>query len=389
MDSKKLFPALFNRQELPRPLYLPLACSLAARLRQISLPEMFASPTHYANALRDAYRLFGFDALVTSFDPTLEAEALGCPIQWESGDRLPRVGSHPLAEGRGLADLEQQWEAKGRLPIVLEVTKRLVMLLSKEVAIVGAMTGPFTLAGQLRGDPFFSELREDTPHCQELFDFVGQCSLKLARLYAELKVDGLIVIEDHFNKIESTSIQNGHGQAELAATANENGPRKGSDIFTRNRHEPAKLPPPENENGFQRDAGIFTGKLSPIFQSLLNLLRYYDVPLILLAHGCCEEQAYSISSLPADGLILDVQPDQEIQSQDLCLATTIPTELLLGDSTLIGETLGNRLKGGKGIKRSFLSNDWEIPYHAPVQNIHEVMRLIKPSWPTGVGRPHE
>lgn len=382
MESKKLFQALFHQgqQELPRPLYLPLACSLAARLRQISLPEMFAGPTHYANALRDAYRLFGFDALVTSFDPTLEAEALGCPIQWESPDRLPQVGSHPLAEGRGLADLEQKWEAKGRLPIVLEVTKRLSMLLSREVAIVGAMTGPFTLASQLRGEPFFSELREDTPHCQELLDFVGQCNLKLARLYAELKVDGLILIEDHLNKIESTpiQIQNGHGQAELAATANENRPQKGSDIFTRNRHGQVELAAPGHENGLMENSGIFTGKLSPIYQSLLNLLRYYDVPLILLAHGCCEEQAHAISSLPADALILDVQPGQETQSHDLCLATTIPTELLLGEPTLIGETLGNRLKGGKGIQSSFLSNDWEIPYHAPVQNIHEVMRFIKP-----------
>ncbi|MBI2877810.1 MAG: hypothetical protein HYY20_13125, partial [Candidatus Tectomicrobia bacterium] len=207
MDAKKLFQALFSQQELPRPFYLPLACSLAAKLRQASLPELFSNPTLYANALRDAQRLFGFDALVTSFDPTLEAEALGGEIQWESLDRSPRVIAHPLAEGRAPADLEPQWETRGRLSVVLEVTKRLVMLLSKEVPILGAITGPFTLARQLQGDSFLPEIAADSPRSHELLDFIGRCHARLARRYAELKVDGLLLIEDQFDSLTGPSIQ--------------------------------------------------------------------------------------------------------------------------------------------------------------------------------------
>ena len=324
MKSKELFQALFERRELIRPLYIPLICSFAAKLRQVSVHKMFSNPTVYANSLRDAYRLFGFDALITSFDPTLEAEALGCDIQWEREDQLPRVVSHPLGEGRELADLEQEWEQKGRIPLVMEVTKRLTMLLSKEVAIIGTMTGPFTLAGQLQGDSFFTALREEPARCDELINFAGQCGLKLANLYAELKVDGLIVIENNFHKIEDTpSVK----------------------------------------------------KLASGLRSLSNLLEHFGIPFILLARGCHKEQAELIFDLPANGFIPDIQPDENTLNHDRCIASTIPTERLLEDSEHVRDTLETLLGRGS----SFLSNDWEIPYHTPVQNIHEIMKRIKSS----------
>ena len=324
MKSKELFQALFNKQEVARPLYIPLICSFAAKLRQVTVPKLFSDPTVYANSLRDAYRLFGFDAMVTSFDPTLEAEALGCGIQWEQEDQLPRVVSHPLAEGQGFANLEREWEKKGRIPVVMEATKRLTMLLSKEAAIIGTIAGPFTLAAQLRGDPFFTELREDTPYCNELINFAGQCGLKLANLYSELNVDGLFVIENHFHKIKNISSIN---------------------------------------------------KLASALRPFSNLLEHFGIPLILLARGCSKEQIALISILPAKGLILDIQPDEHTQNPDRCIAATVPSEQLLDDAGLFRETLDNLLEEG----HFFLSNDWEIPYHTPVPNIYEIMKRIKNS----------
>lgn len=322
MKSKELFRALFQQQEVSRPLYIPLIGSFAARVRQAPVSAMFSNPTLYANSLRDAARLFGFDALVTSFDPSLAAEALGCEIQWERENQLPRVASHPLLEGREPADLDPKWEEKGRIPVVLEVTRRLTTLLSKEVAILGTMTGPFTLAGQLRGEAFFAALKEDPASCTELLHFAVQCSVKLARYYADLQVDGLILIEDHFYRIGDPSA---------------------------------------------------VKKLALELQPFSNLLNYFGIPLIFLAHGCRKEQIGSLATLPANGFILDVQPDQKSPDQGRCIAATIPTEILLNDTTRIREVLDRLLESG----RLFISNDWEIPYHTPVQNIHAIMKGIK------------
>jgi uroporphyrinogen-III decarboxylase len=326
MKSKELFQALFKKHKLPRPLYIPLISSFAAKLRQISIQEMFSSPTIYANTLRDAYRLFGFDVLVTSFDPSLEAEALGCKIEWKQEDQPPQVVSHPLAEGNKLIDLEQKWEERGRLPIVLEVTKRLTMLLSKEIAIVGAITGPFTLARHLQGEVFFGELGEDTPYGHELLEFANQCCLRLAKLYAELRVDGIIIMENETYKIGDISA---------------------------------------------------VKKLTTGLQPLVNLLHYFGIPLIMLAHGCLKEQSEALSSLPADGFILDTKPDEIILTYNPCMATTIPISLLLTDPGLFKETLTQFLNESKIINSLFFSTDWEVPYRTPVQNIHTIMEHIK------------
>ena len=71
--------------------FIPLVCSFAAKLRQISVKELFTNPTTLANSLRDAYKLFGYDAVLNAFDPSLEAEALGCEVKWESEEKPPEV----------------------------------------------------------------------------------------------------------------------------------------------------------------------------------------------------------------------------------------------------------------------------------------------------------
>jgi len=331
MDSKGRFSAIFQRQQLTRPLYVPLVCSFAAKLRQISVQEMFNNPTIYANALREAHRLFGFDVLLTSFDPSLEAEALGCQVEWVARDRPPQVISHPLSSGEGIEGLSslEGWESRGRIPTVFEVTRRLVRVLSQEVAVIGVLTGPISLARQLRGEGFLEELKEGTPFAQELLDFSSQCCLKMAQSYAELKVDGLLVIEDRFNLLEGQTIE----------------------------------------------------RLNSNLQPLANLLRYFSLPWLLLIKDCREELLDQVLLLPADAFILD-SPGKG-RGGEVPVADIIPTELLQGDIRDLREGLAPILEG---FGSPLLSHEWEIPYHTPVQNVQEVTRLIRGLEDRGEGR---
>lgn len=142
-----------------RPLFVPFVYRLTARIEQLPGEELLESPTTLAAALRNAQRLFGYDAVVSHFDLGLAAEACS---------ELPA----------GRAD---QIVHQGRWPVVLEATRRLVKELGERVVVMGVLTGPLTLARQL-GDGSL--------------DRAGQVVVALGRAYAECGVGSLVVAEE-------------------------------------------------------------------------------------------------------------------------------------------------------------------------------------------------
>ena len=142
-----------------RPLFVPFVYQLAVRMEQLPEEDLLASPTTLATALRNAQRLFGYDAVVSHFDIGLAAQACG-----------------GLPHGRA-----EEIVHRGRWPVVLEATRRLVKELGDRVVIMGVVTGPLTLGRQL-GD-----------HSLER---AGRIALALARAYAECGVGGLVVAEE-------------------------------------------------------------------------------------------------------------------------------------------------------------------------------------------------
>jgi hypothetical protein len=112
----------------PRPLFLPIVFSHAARIENMPLREFLANPTKISNSLRQVRARLHSDGVTCYFDPYLEAEALGGIIKaGPEGQQLslempPHVtrgewpeDSRPLAEsGRG-----------GRVAVAVEVIRGL------------------------------------------------------------------------------------------------------------------------------------------------------------------------------------------------------------------------------------------------------------------------
>ncbi|NCB08428.1 MAG: uroporphyrinogen decarboxylase, partial [Bacteroidia bacterium] len=64
------------------------------------------------------------DGVPVVFDLQLEAEILGCRLQW-APHNPPAVISHPLAEGKILDDLAIPLKTDGRIPVALDATRSL------------------------------------------------------------------------------------------------------------------------------------------------------------------------------------------------------------------------------------------------------------------------
>ena len=74
ITPKKLVRGAFESADLPRLPFIPWIFTHAARLEQIPVKRMYNDPTQYVKCLQNTRKLYGYDAIVGSFDHSLELE---------------------------------------------------------------------------------------------------------------------------------------------------------------------------------------------------------------------------------------------------------------------------------------------------------------------------
>jgi hypothetical protein len=135
-----------------RPLFLPIVFSLGARIENVSLRNYLTNPTKISNALRQIRAHLRSDGVTCYFDPYLEAEALGAVLDWQSDARQPSLRwpqpSHDGELPEGLCAPEEIAK-RGRIPIAVEVIRRLKPLVRDDFLLMAGVTGPLTLAALL------------------------------------------------------------------------------------------------------------------------------------------------------------------------------------------------------------------------------------------------
>jgi uroporphyrinogen decarboxylase len=328
-SSKELVQSLFAFRDLPKPPFIPWVCSFAAQLEQVQVKEMLSDPGLLSRSLLNAQKLFGYDAINNVFDPSLEAEACGCKIDYGEDGQLPIVTSHPLSDGATIADLDiSNFDKRGRIPAVLEATERLKIIKGKEVAIIGFITGPLTLAKHLKGTSFEADWSQKPEDALKVISTAGTIGLKLCRLYCELGVDAVVIAEEML------------GQA---------------------------------------NPGLYQALAAPL-RSIWNVAKFYNVHSLILSKGCIESDVEPILKLRPDGVALAGDIDYShlrdaALKQNCCYARSIPGSALTGPETeLKAFALESSSLRGKGL---FLSTEWEVPYSTDVNNMHELMRIIR------------
>lgn len=177
-------------------LFVPQIFSFGAALEEMSIEEFLDDPTKISNTLRMIQNFFQVDGVFCYADSTVLAEALGCNISKHSYP--PTV--------RPLSDDVENLNAKmggltqgGRIATVLEVTKRLNILLP-ECVIVGLVTGPLTLAGQLSGRKGSAVFEYS-----DLLGSASKASLIFSKALGETGIDVLMMYEKSFPLLDDNS----------------------------------------------------------------------------------------------------------------------------------------------------------------------------------------
>jgi uroporphyrinogen decarboxylase len=329
LSSKELVKGLFQLKNPPRRPFIPWVGAFAAQLEQITPEEMMTDPGLLSTSLLGAQQLFGYDAIATVFDASLEAEACGCEIEWPDDGSGPRTTSHPLEDGAPIEGLDiPNLDRRGRIPTVLEAVKRIGIVRGKQVAIIGVITGPLTLARQLTGDGLVTGLNEGSAESLRTVEAAGAAGLRLCRKYCESGVDAIVVAEEMLADIK-----------------------------------PGLMP-----------------TIAPSLKSMWNVARFFGVHSLVLSRRCRMDMVEPLLALQAEGVAVSGEVDYEKMreaalNRRCCYGQSIPDGVLCGTVPTPGGGLRDGISAdGRG---SFLTTEWDVPRDADVNAMHDLMRAVR------------
>ncbi len=206
MTGKELLLNALKGKKTSRPAWLPFVGCHGGFLIGKTATEYLQSADLLVAGLKKAKELYRPDGLPVMFDLQVEAEILGCRLHW--ADQVPpAVVSHPLAEGKKIADLPVLDETKGRFPIVVQALETLKKDIGSDTALYGLICGPFTLALHLLGNDIFLDMYDDEKTVLAVIDYCADVCIKSADIYLTHGADVIAVVDPMTSQISPEHFQ--------------------------------------------------------------------------------------------------------------------------------------------------------------------------------------
>jgi uroporphyrinogen decarboxylase len=209
MNGKERVLATLRHETVDRVAWVPFAGVHAGSLVGKNAMEVLTNADDLYTALLEVKKLYQPDGMPVIFDLQVEAEILGCDLVW-SNDGPASVSSHPLEDTKEmLCDCLQPETTSGRLPMIIDVMKRLKATVGADTALYGLICGPFTLASHLRGNNLFMDMILDEDYVNQLMEYTTTTALKMVDMYLDAGMDVIAVVDplvsqispDHFESM--------------------------------------------------------------------------------------------------------------------------------------------------------------------------------------------
>jgi len=289
---------------------------------------MFRDPTQYSKCLQNTRKLYGYDAITGSFDPSLEAEICGCSIDWRGDFEAPGIKPEPDFDFSSLKNVNVESAGKtGRFGTVIESLRRISMVSGNNIALAAVVSGPLTVAASLTGRDLIQDFSQNPEQTAKTVEATAAFILKVVQVYCQLQLD-IIAIADR-----------------LMAT-----------------FPVAHL-----------------AQLQSILSPVVNTIRFYNAYPVLLPGNSSPENLAGIIDLGFDGVVaseIDGNTWSQIKRGKPCiLGKAIPSCLFNSGKKELQEYIDIHLKGDIE-PGTFLTTDWEVPPDTPPENIHLVMDMI-------------
>lgn len=201
--GKKLIFDILEHKRAERPAWVPFSGIHAGKLTGVTAIEVLKDEEKLYEALMQVNKLYRPDGQPVLFDLQVEAEILGCELQW-SEDTPPTVKTHPYDEERLIpCRCKMPTKESGRLPMILRTMERLKKSVGDTTALYGLVCGPFTLASHLRGTEIFMDMFDEPEYVCDLIAYCADFILEEAKLYVEAGMDVIAVVDPLVSQISS------------------------------------------------------------------------------------------------------------------------------------------------------------------------------------------
>jgi len=186
MNCLEKITATIKMQHVERVPVIAQVFGHAATLAGVSINQYVSDGETLARCQLNAQRKYGYDAVFSVMDTSVETEAMGSILHYYR-NMYPVVAKHVLSPDIDLSDLVvPDPQEAGRMPEMLKALGILRKELGDETLVVGCVVGPFTLAGQLLGLENTLYLAIDNPErLERLLDFTTEVLISFGR--AQLK----------------------------------------------------------------------------------------------------------------------------------------------------------------------------------------------------------
>ena len=182
MNSLERIAATVKFQDTDRVPVIAQVFGHAASLAGVAVDDYVRDGETLARCQLNALKQYGYDAVFSVMDVSVETEAVGSVLQY-------RRNQYPTIERYALSR-EDDWTAlpipdpqkAGRMPEMLKALGILRQELGNETMVVGCVVGPFTLTTQLLGLETALYLAIDDPsRLERLMDFATEVIIRFGR----------------------------------------------------------------------------------------------------------------------------------------------------------------------------------------------------------------
>jgi len=198
-NGRHLLQTVLRHEKTEQVPWVPFAGVHAGKLKGYSGREILTNGDKLFESLLMVNEVYQPDGQPVVFDLQVEAEILGCQLLWAEA-APPSVASHPLAQNLTIPDHLPQPD-EGRLPMILDVMRRMKKAVGEKTALFGLVTGPFTLASHLRGTDIFLDSVDHPDFLTDLLAYTQQVALRIADYYIEAGMDVIAIVDPLVSQI--------------------------------------------------------------------------------------------------------------------------------------------------------------------------------------------
>lgn len=199
-SGKELVLSALRFEETERTPWVPFTGVQVARLVDMDAETFLKDGDAIVRGVVAAAERYRADGVCSVFDLQVEAEVLGCGLKW-SKKNPPAVVGHALENGGSIDELPEFTRDKGRIPLCLEATKKIVDEIGETTAVFALICGPFTLALHLAGSAFLTGMIERPAEAKALLDYCSGIACKMSEWYLETGAHVIAVVDPMTSQI--------------------------------------------------------------------------------------------------------------------------------------------------------------------------------------------